>query len=352
MENNNLTLTFNIHCDTDSEYSGALLSALMSCDKELNKTIKTLGKIEEAHGETQKALDEEKETHDETKKALEREIKAHRETKKALDEEKEAHGETKKALDEEKEAHDETKKALEGEKEAHDETKKALEGEKEAHDETKKALDEEKEAHDETKKVLDEEKEVHDETKKALEREIKAHNETKKEYEDKIFGAVTNLLDEICILLKSNIGSYNNNKLKEYVLSIINQSKGGWSECNTLGQLLYNLKVGSGAICRIINLIWWNKQENLQYMMSMVENINEIETKFKIIVELLKVAGHTIEYPEGVLSSSILHYTSYDDERSNFIDIFSSESYDNGVLCEIRLLSVDNSEGNIYIYYK
>ena len=85
MENNNLMLTFNIHCDTDSEYSGALLSALMSCDKELNKTIKTLGKIEEAHGETQKALDEEKETHDETKKALEREIKAHGETQKARD---------------------------------------------------------------------------------------------------------------------------------------------------------------------------------------------------------------------------------------------------------------------------
>ena len=78
----------------------------------------------------------------------------------------------------------------------------------------------------------------------------------------------------------------------------------------------------------------------------------EIESKMKVVDGLLKVAGHTIKYPINVLSNAIPNYISYDDERSNFIDIFSSENYDNGILCEIRLLSIDDSEGKMYEYYK
>ena len=369
MEDKNITLTFNIHCETDNEYSKSLVSALSFCDNALNKTNnslmieqkahgktkKALEKEESAHGETKKALEKEESAHGETKKSLEKEESAHGETKKALEKEESAHGETKKALEKEESAHGETKKSLEKEESAHGETKKALEKEESAHGETKKSLEKEESAHGETKKALEKEESAHGETKKALEKEESAHRETKNELDNlkhKLLDKIIILFDDISSLLKENIESYNNEKLKEYILSIIDQTSGGWKECDTIDKLLYNCKVGSGAICRIANLLWWNKQENLQYMMSMVNNLDAIEQKMNIICEFFKITGHTIEYPLCQFSSSIPHYVSYDDQRSNFIDIFSSENYKNGTLCEIRLLSVDDSDGKIYIYYK
>ena len=254
MENN---ITLNIHCETDSEFSKSLISALSLCNDEVNR-------IQEA-------------------------------------------------LEKEKSEHDKTQEALEKEKTAHGETQEALKNEKSEHDKTKCEL---------------------------------------RTYTSNLFDVITQQFDEISALLKENINSYNNDKLQEYVLSIINQNKGGWSECNSIDGLLHNLKVGSGAICRVVNLIWWSKQESLQYMMSIVNHIDEIESKMKVVDGLLKVAGHTIKYPTNVLSNAIPNYKSYDDEKSNFIDIFSSENYDNGILCEIRLLSIDDSEGKMYEYYK
>lgn len=199
------------------------------------------------------------------------------------------------------------------------------------------------------------EKTEHSKAQEDLEKEKTEHGKTKHGlsiYTSNLFEVIITQFDEISALLEENINSYNNNKLQEYVLSIINQNKGGWSECNSIDDLLHNLKVGSGAICRVVNLIWWNKQESLQYMMSMVNHIDEIESKMKVVDGLLKVVGHTIKYPTNVLSNVIPNYISYDDEKSNFIDIFSSEYYDNGILCEIRLLSIDDSEGKMYEYYK
>ena len=178
--------------------------------------------------------------------------------------------------------------------------------------------------------------------------EIEAHNKIKSH----ILNSIVALFDEISFLLNQNINAYENVKLKEYVLSIINQSSGGWKGCDTIDKLIYNCKVGNSALCRIANLLWWSKQDNLQYMMSMVNDIDVIGSKLDTITELFKVAGHTIEYPFSQLSKSIPGYVPYDDQRSNFIDIFASEEYDNGTLCEIRLLSIDEAEGKIYIYYK
>ena len=296
MENN---ITLNIHCETDSEFSKSLISALSICNDEVNRIQETLTIEKTAHG---KALED-------------------------LEKEKTAHGKALEDLEKEKTAHGKALEDLEKEKTARGKALEDLEKEKTAHG---KALED-------------------------LEKEKTAHGKTKHElsiYTSNLFKVITKQFDEISALLEKNINSYNNDKLQEYVLSIINQNKGGWSECNSIDDLLHNLKVGSGAICRVVNLIWWSKQESLQYMMSMVNHIDEIESKMKVVDGLLTVVGHTIKYPTNVLSNAIPNYISYDDEKSNFIDIFSSENYDNGILCEIRLLSIDDSEGKMYEYYK
>ena len=268
MENN---ITLNIHCETDSEFSKSLISALSICNDEVNRIQESLAIEKTAYSKVQEDLEKVKTAHGKTQEDLEKEKAAHSKTQEDLEKEKTAHGKTKQELS---------------------------------------------------------------------------------IYTNNLFDVITKQFDEISALLEENIKSYNNDKLQEYVLSIIKQNKGGWSECNSIDGLLHNLKVGSGAICRIVNLIWWSKQECLQYMMSMVNHIDEIESKMKVVDGLLKVAGHTIKYPTYVLSNAIPNYISYDDERSNFIDIFSSENYDNGILCEIRLLSIDDSEGKMYEYYK
>ena len=327
MDNKNVNMILNINCESSSEYSNSLFDCLKICHSEFDKLN---GKYHEIQGK----LSAEEEAHTETKYKLKAEEKAHTETKDKLKAEEEAHTETKDRLKAEEEAHTETKDNLKAEKEAHTETKDRLKAEEEAHTETKDKLKAEEETHTETKDNLKAEKEAHTET------------------QNRILRRITNIFDEISSLLNENLDSYSNPKLKDYVESIITQSNGGWRDCDTMDKLLYNCKKGSGAICRIANLLWWNKQDSLQYMMSMIGNIDIVEKKMDLIFELFKVAGHTIECPTCQLSCSIPNYLSYDDQRSNFIDIFTSEEYENGTLCELRFLSIDGAEGKMYIYYK
>ena len=341
-------MTININCETESEYSNSLISALSACSTELDrinqkyKDLSTTLKEEvEAHKNNKESLDKEKEAHTNARKMLEQEVEAHKNTKESLDKEKEAHTNTKKMLEQEVEAHKSTKESLDKEKEAHTNARKMLEQEVEAHKNTKESLDKEKEAHTNTKKMLEQEVEAHKSTNKEI-----------KEYQERLFKEIIIEFNKIQHCLEEDLEKIDNEELKQYVISIIRQSKGGWSECMSMDNLLYNCKVGSGAICRIVNLIWWNKQENLQYLMSLFTNIDVMEQEMNIICKLISITGHTIEFPSGQLSKDIPNFTPYDDERSNFIDIFDSEEYSNDTLCEIRLLSVDGDAGKIYTYYK
>ena len=60
MENN---ITLNIHCETDSEFSKSLISALSICNDEVNRIQEDLEKEKAAHGKTQEDLEKEKTAH-------------------------------------------------------------------------------------------------------------------------------------------------------------------------------------------------------------------------------------------------------------------------------------------------
>ena len=205
--------------------------------------------------------------------------------------------------------------------------------------------------HEENKKqaLADQETEL---TKKHKEVKEKALADQETEWKNKLLNRIKQELDEIVNMLKNKVEDCNNVELKMYVMEIINQSIGGWRGCESIDKFIYNCTLGSNAVCRIANLIWWNRQENCRYVVSELGNIDEIEKKMQLVCVIIELLDYSIKIPDCSFGNEIEGYKRYDDERSNFIDIFKDEQYGEGTLCEIRFFSIDGKDGKMYGYYE
>ena len=188
--------------------------------------------------------------------------------------------------------------------------------------------------------------------KKHKEDKEKALTDQETEWKNKLLNRIKQELDEIVNMLKNRVEDCNNVELKKYVMEIINQSIGGWRNCESIDKFIYNCTLGSNAVCRIANLIWWNRQENCRYIVSELGDIDEIEKKMQLVCVIVELLDYSIKIPDCSFGNAIEGYKRYDDERSNFIDIFKDEQCGDGTLCEIRFFSIDGKEGKMYGYYK
>ncbi|MBR3830413.1 MAG: hypothetical protein IKJ52_04080 [Muribaculaceae bacterium] len=345
MENKNFSITLNFAQD-NSEYSNILINTLLICDKKRKEAEDSLKrKIEELEQSNNKAL---------TKQESELNAK-HKETLKAKIEELEQ-SKNEALTKQESELNAKHEETLEAKIEELEQSKGEALAKQESelnakHEETLKAKIEELEQ-SKNEALTKQESELNAKHKETLDAKIKELEEEKKKHSElrnKLLDKIKKELDEIVNLLKKDIDDCDNSELKEYIMAIVNQSSGGWNDCNSIDDFIYNCKVGSSAVCRIANLIWWNKQNNI---VSILGNIDKIENKMQLVCNLVSVFNHSIKYPDCLFDKTISGYDLYDNGRSNFIDIFKNEILDNGTLCEIRLLSIDEKPGKIYGYYK
>ena len=87
-------------------------------------------------------------------------------------------------------------------------------------------------------------------------------------------------------------------------------------------------------------------------MTSCINRIDDIQPLVNSVVAILEVFDHSVKFPTGPMAETMCEYTSYENEPSNFIRIFSSEKMVNNTLCEVRQLAIDGQEGEMFIYYK
>ena len=333
MEQNN-KITISIESESQSDFSDLLVKTLQMCNVERNKENQRANLLEES-------FVREKEKHGKTKSALQTEKEEHEKTKSALQTEKEVHEKTKSALQTEKEEHEKTKSALQTEKEEHEKTKSALQTEKEEHKKTKSALQTEKEEHEKTKRALQTKKEEHNNTKEALNK-----------LSNTAITKIKSIFDRIASLLDCQI---ENKPFADFVKAIIKTNDDGkylWSDCSDIDSFLYKCKFETSFFSRIASLIWWNEQEELKYMTSCINRIDDLQPLVNSVVAILEVFDHSIKFPTGPMAETMYEYTSYENEPSNFIRIFSSEKMANNTLCEVRQLAIDGQEGEMFIYYK
>ena len=305
MEHNN-KITISIESASQSNFSNLLIETLQMCNSERDK-------------ENQRA------------KSLE----------KSLLTEQQEHNNTKSALQTEKQEHNNTKSALQTEKQEHNNTKSALQTEKQEHNNTKSALQTEQQEHNNTKSALQTEKQEHGKTQDALD---KLSNNAITKIKS-IFNKIASLLD--CPI--------ENKPFADFVKAIIKTNSNGqylWTDCSDIDSFLYKCKFETSFFSRIASIIWWNEQEEFKYMTSCINRIDDIQPLVNSAVAILEVFDHSIKFPTGPMAETMNEYTSYENEPSNFIRIFSSEKMANNTLCEVRQLAIDGQEGELFIYYK
>ena len=163
---------------------------------------------------------------------------------------------------------------------------------------------------------------------------------------------IKSIFDRIASLLDCQI---ENKPFADFVKAIIKTNDDGkylWSDCSDIDSFLYKCKFETSFFSRIASLIWWNEQEELKYMTSCINRIDDLQPLVNSVVAILEVFDHSIKFPTGPMAETMYEYTSYENEPSNFIRIFSSEKMANNTLCEVRQLAIDGQEGEMFIYYK
>ncbi len=405
MDSKEKLVTINLSCESDTEYADALISIfnkkLLCVEKKLEKSKialdlektshskvisaleiaqRDLGKyqglLEVEQGEHAKVLADlevEKTEHGKTCDALEAEKTEHGKTRDAFEAEKTEHGKTRDALEAEKTEHGKTRDAFEAEKTEHDKTREALEAQKIEHGKTRDALEAEKTEHGKTRDAFETEKIEHDKTREALEAQKIEHAKTQEALEccqskldevqnrlnivdNSILSQIKMRFNEIASLLSVDFENLTEKsmELKKYIDGILSKDEEGnygWSNATNLDDLVYSFKYGDNYLSRILNIIWWSRQESLYYMTSCIPNIDKIVRQVDFINEILSIEGHSINIPDSTLRKDIDNYEKYNDGKSHFMKIFD-EQYENGTLCEIYLSSIDGNKGKCYIYWK
>ena len=202
---------------------------------------------------------------------------------------------------------------------------------------------------------LAQEKKEHVKTKDALQAEKDEHVKTKEslnKLSNYAIAKIKTIFDRIASLLDCPI---ENKPFADFVKAIIKTNEAGkylWSDCSDIDSFLYKCKFETSFFSRIASLIWWNEQEELRYMTSCINRIDDIQPLVNSAVAILEVFDHSIKFPTGPMAETMYEYTSYVNEPSNFIRIFSSEKMANNTLCEVRQLAIDGQEGEMFIYYK
>ena len=160
------------------------------------------------------------------------------------------------------------------------------------------------------------------------------------------------IFDEISTILEDHIENVNLAKFVSVITKTDEKGNYAWSDCEDVESFLYKCRFETSFFSRIASLIWWNEQEGLKYMTACISRINEIQPLVSNAVTILEVFGHTVTFPSGPMITSMRDYLPYDNEASNFIQIFSSEKMENKTLCEVRQLAIDGQKGELFIYYK
>ena len=335
MDSKEKLVTINLSCESDTEYADALISIfnkkLLCVEKKLEKS-----KI---------ALDLEKASHSKVISALEIAQRDLGKYQGLLEVEQGEHAKVLADLEAEKTEHGKTRDELETEKTEHDKTQEAFEAEKTEHDKTREALETQKIEHGKTREVLECCQSKLDEVQNRL-----------NIIDNSILSQIKMRFNEIASLLSVDFENLTEKtmELKRYIDGILfkdEEGNYGWSNATNLDDLVYSFKYGDNYLSRILNIIWWSRQESLYYMTSCIPHMDEIVRQIDFINEILSIEGHSINIPENNLGKEIDNYEKYNDGKSHFMKIFD-EQFENGTLCEIYLSSIDGNKGKCYIYWK
>ena len=352
-------VTIHLTCESSAEYAEIVARAIFKiANKQVVKAEEKLEELKKQLNSTQKELDNIKgqllEEQSESKKVKAKALNLVGDVdnlRKDLQNEQNSHATTREELMSEKTKTEELSNKLKHEIEEHGNTKNSLTEVKTKLFGLQQDLVQEKKKHDTTTGLLKQEKE---ETER-LKGELTEEKTKRQEQENLIVEQIKSGFNEIVSLLMEDYDKLEDEQknLKAYLKDIVEPKGGnyGWSEANSIDDLIYSFKFGDGYLSRIINLVWWSGHHNLEYQMSCITKMMNITSILERMQYLLLAIGHTLTLPDSKVGENISSYNKYDVESSHFMNIFD-ESYQTGTMCEVYLPALDGNNGKCYIFYK